>query len=114
VIAAEIARGPYRPADEPVEEALHAIGNLLGGLSMHGFARDLAAHLDRVEDALLSDADPWGYSAGLGPNDPDAIFSARLSDMIDQMRADDCCQWLSDAQEIMDRVSAPAPVREIA
>jgi hypothetical protein len=34
--------------------------------------------------------------------------------MIDQMRADDCCQWLSDAQEIMDRVSAPAPVREIA
>jgi hypothetical protein len=35
---------------EALEEALLAVGELLGGLSMHGFARDLAAHLERVEE----------------------------------------------------------------
>jgi hypothetical protein len=111
VIAAEIARGPYRPADEALEEALHAIGNLLGGLSCKGYAADLRAHLDRVEEDLLSDASPWDYSAGLGGLDPDQVFSSRLSDAIDAARADDALDWAESAQAIMDRVSAPAPVR---
>jgi hypothetical protein len=89
---------------EPVENALQDVGELLGGLSVHGFAGDLRAHLARVEADLLEDASPRDYSPGLGPNDPDGIFSARLSDEIDQMRADDCADWLESAKAVMTRV----------
>lgn len=92
--------------DKPdvVEDALLEVGELLGGLSVHGFAGDLRAHLQRVEDDLLEDASPRDYSPGLGPNDPDGIFSARLSDAIDQARADDCADWLESARAVMTKV----------
>src|SRR3954462_4911316 len=67
---------------EALEEALMAVGDLLGGLSVHGFAADLAAHLERGTEDLLSDADacPRDY---------------RLA------REDDAGSWLYPAQEIM-------------
>jgi hypothetical protein len=42
--------------DEALENALLAVGDLLGGLSIHGFAGDLRMHLERVEADLLEDA----------------------------------------------------------
>jgi hypothetical protein len=89
---------------EPVEDALADVGELLGGLSIHGFAGDLRAHLARVEQDLLEDASPQDYSPGIGGNDPNAIFSGRISDAIDTARADDSASWLQDAREIITRV----------
>jgi hypothetical protein len=89
--------------DEALEEALHEVGNLLGGLGCRGFAHDLRRHLERVEADLLADAHRYDYSPGRGPNDPDAIFSAALSDMIDRAREDDCAFWLEDATRIIAR-----------
>jgi hypothetical protein len=89
---------------EPVEDALAGVGELLGGLSIHGFQGDLRAHLARVEADLLEDAPGCDYSPGLGGLDPDAVFSARLSDEIDRAREDDSASWLQDAREIITRV----------
>jgi hypothetical protein len=97
--------------DEALEQALLAVGELLGGLSMHGFARDLAAHLERVETSMLEDAPRCDYSPGLGGLDPDQVFSSRLSDSIDQMRADDSADWLASAQAVLARHQ---PVAEAA
>src|SRR3954463_13021729 len=71
-----------------LEAALLAVGDLLGGLSVHGFAADLAAHLERVEASMIEDAPRWDYRPSFG-NDPDVVFSTRLSDAIDQAREDD-------------------------
>lgn len=97
-----LALSPVIP--EPVEDALQDVGELLGGLSIHGFAGDLRAHLARVEQDLLEDASPQDYSPGMGGNDPNAIFSGRISDAIDTARADDSASWLQDAREIITRV----------
>ena len=89
---------------EPVEDALADVGELLGGLSIHGFAGDLRAHLARVEADILEDAPRCDYSPGLGGNDPDAVFSGRLSDVIDRAREDDSADWLDSARALLTRV----------
>ena len=88
--------------DERVEDALLAIGELLGGLSVFGFSYDLSSHLRRVEQDQLEDAGPWDYSPGLGPNDPDARFSAALQDRIAEMRATDARDWMDEATALLD------------
>lgn len=95
--------------NDALEDALLAVGELLGGLGYKGFSADLRAHLERVEADLLSDADPWDYSSGRGGNDPDAIFSARLSDEIDVARADDAADWLASAQALLEASREAAP-----
>jgi hypothetical protein len=92
--------------DKPdaVEDALLEVGELLGGLSIHGFQGDLRAHLDRVEADMLDDASPRDYSPGTGGNDPDAVFSSKLSDQIDQARADDAADWEASARALLTRV----------
>jgi hypothetical protein len=89
---------------DAVEDALADVGELLGGLSIHGFQGDLRAHLARVEADLLEDASPRDYSPGLGPNDPDAVFSSHLSDAIDTARADDAADWEQSARALLTRV----------
>jgi hypothetical protein len=84
--------------DEALENALLAVGDLLGGLSIHGFAGDLRMHLERVEADLLEDAPRHEYNPGMGGNDPSQCLSSRLEDMIHQARADDCADWLDSAQ----------------
>src|SRR3954467_15525425 len=86
---------------EALEEALLAVGELLGGLSMHGFARDLQSHLERVEEDIVMDANPRDYSPGLGPNDPDGVFSARLSGAIARAREDDAAFWMIAARKVI-------------
>lgn len=95
---------PQDSAEDALEEALLEVGELLGGLSCKGFAHDLRSHLERVEGDLIEEADPSDYDPALGPNDPDVIFSARLSDQIDLARADDCEEWLTSAKEVLTRV----------
>src|SRR3954469_8878073 len=97
--------------DERLEEALLAVGELLGGLSVHGFAGDLRMHLARVEEDMLADAPRCDYTSGRGGNDPDAVFSSRLSDSIDQAREDDSADWLASAQAVLARHQ---PVAEAA
>jgi hypothetical protein len=75
--------------DEALENALLAVGDLLGGLSIHGFAGDLRMHLERVEADLLEDAPRHEYNPGMGGNDPSQCLSSRLEDMIHQARADE-------------------------
>lgn len=92
--------------DKPdaVEDALLAVGELLGGLSVHGFQGDLRAHLDRVEADMLEDAPRSDYSPGLGGNDPSQYCSSRLSDAIDTARADDAADWEQSARALLTRV----------
>src|SRR3954469_14993722 len=107
------ARAVYLPADAALEEALHAVGNLLGGLGYKGFAHDLRRHLDTLEEEMILDAPRCDYSPGLGGLDPDAaVFSTRLSDSIDQARADDCADWLASAQAVL--AQRQQPVAEAA
>src|SRR3954471_10278370 len=87
------ARTVYLPADEALEEALHEVGNLLGGLGYKGFAHDLRRHLDTLEEEMLGEA--GDYDGDYGPRNPCARLSDRLSDAIDQMRADDSADWLA-------------------
>ena len=89
--------------DDYVGDALLAIGELLGGLSVGGFSADLRSHLDRVESDLLEDASPQDYSPGFGGNDPNGVFSDRLSYQIDQARACDAQDWMDAATELLDR-----------
>jgi hypothetical protein len=89
---------------EPVEAALADVGELLGGLSIHGFAGDLRMHLERVEASLLEDAPRQEYNPGMGGNDPDVVFSSHLSDAIDTAGADDCREWLDSAREVLTKV----------
>jgi hypothetical protein len=89
--------------DEYVEDALLAIGELLGGLSCKGFADDLRTHLDRVESDILEDAHPSDVSRGWGPNDPDNYISGRLEDAIAESRATDAQDWMDEATLILDR-----------
>jgi hypothetical protein len=89
--------------DEAVEDALLAIGELLGGLSVGGFSADLRTHLERVEADLIEDASPQDISRGWGPNDPDNYISGRLEDRIAEARACDARDWMDEAQVILDR-----------
>jgi hypothetical protein len=89
--------------DEAVEDALLAIGELLGGLSVGGFSADLRSHLDRVEQDLIEDAHPSDVSRGWGPNDPNNYISGRLEDRIAESRACDAQDWLDEAQSLLDR-----------
>jgi hypothetical protein len=89
--------------DEAVEDALLAIGELLGGLSVGGFSADLRSHLDRVEQDLIEDAHPSDISRGMGGNDPDSFISGRLEDRIADTRATDAQDWLDSATLILDR-----------
>src|SRR3954468_13695525 len=106
------ARAVYLPADAALEEALHAVGTLLGGLGYKGFAHDLRRHLDTLEEEMILDAPRCDYSPGLGGNDPDAVLSSRLEDMIHQARSDDCADWLASAQDVL--AQRQQPVAEAA
>lgn len=97
--------------DERLEDALLAVGELLGGLGHKGFAHDLRLHLARVEEDMLADAPRCDYSSGRGGNDPDQVFSSRLSDAIDTARADDAADWLASAQAVL---ASHQPVAEAA
>jgi len=88
--------------DETVEETLLQVGNLIGGLSAKGFAHDLRTHLASVEEDMLGEA--GDYDGDYGPRNPYARLSDRLSDAIDQARADDCAEWLESAKAVMTRV----------
>jgi len=94
--------------DERVEEALLAIGELLGGLSVHGFAADLRSHLARVEQDQLEDAHPSDISRGKGGNDPDSYISGRLEHRIAEMRATDARDWHESAIDLLDAAMASA------
>jgi hypothetical protein len=89
---------------EPVEDALADVGELLGGLSVHGFAGDLRMHLERVELDLLEDAPRHEYNPGMGGNDPSQYCSSRLDNMIQQSRADDAADWEQSARALLTRV----------
>lgn len=54
--AAHLDRLLAETHDEALEHALvHEVGELIGGLSVHGFQRDLQAHLDRLEAEMLDE-----------------------------------------------------------
>jgi hypothetical protein len=92
--------------DKPdvVEDALLEVGELLGGLSVHGYAWDLREHLARVEADLLEDAPRHEYNPGMGGNDPSQYCSSRLDDMIQQSRADDAADWEQSARALLTKV----------
>lgn len=92
---------PDEPYNDALEAALLAVGELLGGLSIHGFEHDLRSHLARVEADILEDAPRHEYNPGMGGNDPSQYRSGRLDDMIDTSRADDALDWLVSAEELM-------------
>lgn len=97
--------------NDALEDALLAVGELLGGLGCKGFAHDLRLHLARVEEEMLADAPRCDYSSGRGGNDPDQVFSSRLSDAIDTARSDDAADWLASAQAVL---ASRQPVAEAA
>lgn len=53
--AAHLDRLLAETRDDITEEALLAVGELIGGLSTHGFVRDLQAHLERLEQDMLDE-----------------------------------------------------------
>ena len=87
--------------DEAHDGVVTAIGELLGGLSVGGFRRDLEAHLAGIEDDIIADAGPQDYSAGLGGLDPDAFISGHLEDDIADARAEVARCWHAAATRIL-------------
>ena len=94
--------------DERVEDALLAIGELLGGLGCKGFAADLRSHLDRLEADEIENASPQDISRGKGGNDPDSWISGRLEHRIAEMRAVDARDWHDSALSILDAAMVSA------